>query len=800
MISFKNILPKNTLSLFGKGFWPLLMIALLVACADSNLYEDEPGKQNPSPLPEAEPGETLFGVFINDADERTRAIDFTEGATVQINSLWLGVFNIDNGKCVEKKEVLQDYRYLTGDREEQGVIRVTFNGPNDGGNGNYFMVAVANYGDINDAATSSVTKARNSQNGQAGNLETLQELLMKVTTWAEFNAIGVDTESAYIAPRDNNAPLMVGFLNSRSAYNANISGSTHIRYNQHDETNDPIKILPQTLQNDQNVKTAITIKWNGNTNVKRYVASAGAQALEHNIFFRRLVANINVHIEKGDPADYNDLTHDFEDLEISNVQYLRFNMPNAVYLLERQMLPPNGTSFGDFPTLGSKSPNFADLDFSTAYASDGMASGYRDDDPSETSWIIQGVNPDETGAYNFSFQHFANKHWSRTPITDYAQRGAIGKFNGRPYFTALATGPNDINNNASYFKVKMHLLNKAKNRSADAIFTIMEGYTSDQNGFDRARNGGYNGTNKDAEWKQLIANDFSVARNINYTYNLRVYGFKTLVTNVNGGQNITHRADMGGTIWQMIYATEEVAVNENTGEIESNHSVRYYPDTKTYDNAIPAYPSEEENEGIYENFLRINNDGIPLMAFRLYGYDSEKKQILGYNYQFQGESFDRLKDLWPPQSPTHSNYFDGYDALVANYFQTAQDDKDPINGLLLKTFHFIEADKYDSGKQNRQLQQQQIDENGDVIEGLDPDYNYWMDIVQLMMYLRGKSDVHMNFHLWVSDRQIDAVPAANKGDFIRAIFVGDRNEPADIQDGCTTLIHIFGAVQDPPVY
>lgn len=797
----------------------VLSVPVFFSCSDDAIVEPSTDTDI-SGNSELEEGVTYLDILLENPDIHTRDVSFEEGASIVINTFWLGVFDIKDGKCVEKVDTIQDYKFVTSGNTYHNALRIKFSGPKvidgvDYKDHDLFMVAVANYKGV---------KARDAREA-AENIDIeyeLTTLLNKVQDWEDFNHIGIDTYTAYYENDHNmDAPLMAGFLNSTNAYNANVPSSTHIKINQFADLSgeDKVSLLPVTLPySNQNLKTSLKIKWNGNTGVKRYVdEKAGATALEHTIFFRRLVANINIKVVlgknyTGDDIPSGGLNFD-EDLEITNVGYRRFNVPNNVYIIERTML---GTD-GNFPTKGAVSPNFADIDPSRGY--------FNDDDNNESLTDNSDPEPkwydgfkDDDGAWNLTFQHFANKHWARNTVNDYSDREAVDYDEGnnnKMYFTALCDPTlksKDINNNASYFLLKMHLVNWKQNRCAEAEYRIHEGYTSDSDGYgEDGRNPGITYTEDETNkgywdnhggWNNLILKDFSTARNINYNYRIRVNKFDQIFVNVNGKDingNVSQvrRHDQGGKAWQMVYAGET-----KTNGISDVHF-------KSQDNSYTKYISR--NGGIFKNAIYIDN-AKPDIAFRLFGYNSAAWDadnqtyglIEGYNFNFPDNSFRWLDGLWP-QSAHYSHYFKDYGALVEEYNK----DKPQIDDRLYKTFRFIDAAHYDENNTDIYYNYDKdvnSDTYGQFIGYIDDEgntypentntrgYNLWWDLFDFITNVHLRDTRQKFFHIKVSPREVDWDRTRPESDYLRAIFISDRNGLYD-DDQCSKLVNVYAAVQ-----
>ncbi|MCH5224085.1 MAG: hypothetical protein J1E82_08580 [Muribaculaceae bacterium] len=803
-----------------KAFFLILITSgTVVSCTDDLSIE------NPSPelAPEGEPGD--LSIMVDDPDVRTRNINFDFGSTVKINTVWIGVFDM-NGNKVADQHTVQGFKATPSGTNVDHIVKVDYNTLlstwSDGttrstlrANTDYFIVAVANYRNV---------KAR--KNVDTAELYDLQTLLSNVKTWNEFNQIGIDTNSAYYdADHSDDVPVLAGFFMDETKYDTSGTSSrhTHIKVNQY-ASGTGVNLLPDKLAGGSAPIDALKVRFNtttkqfytaGLTTGSSWWPTEDTSTLNHRIFFRRLVANIVVNIKNENP-----------DITISQVAYRRFNMPNTVYIIERTMLDPTTKTFPANENV-KLSPNFADYDEST----DNGVKGYWNDDDAlkdvnpgnndgsesdkevmaqaKKNWQYENVEGNESdNSYTFSFQHFANKHWARNPISTYAEREVIGydvQNNNAPYFSFLANDSKDFNNNASYFIIKMHIVDNKNNRCAEAEYVIHEGYTSDSDGLAIAPND--NSKNGDR------LRDYGCARNLNYNYEIHVHSINNIFVNVNGneiiveGQKLEHRPDVGGRCWEFHYGKPD-----NSGQGTT------YTSAGVYEGAIG------ENGGFIENAFTLstiedpdNADKFKFdidMAFRLYGYDSDENvmRLRGYNYNFPSQSFSWLNGMWPSSLPD-AIYYKDYAALLGVYDGTIQTTS-KIDEKLFNTFKIIEADKYDPNYKD------DYDNFYKVLKGevdKEENTNYWMNLVDFIDHtydLNYKNpgsanvgnfiprqydqEVKKTYHVFVNKREIDPVPAAQKDNYIRALYFCNRNGKID-DDGCTTLIDIYSFVQDPPI-
>lgn len=623
---------KNIYSFIFAG----LLLFCVTACSDEKLYDgEEVNTEAPGFSGDGEP----IDIFVENMELRTRNVNFDEEAPVRINSYWLGVFDYGNGNLVSSYHNELGYAFVSSGIVSSGLIRQKFPDPTgDTTNKGFFVVGIVNYNGV-----------RGSWSSNPGVLEDLSSMLDKVKTWADFNSIGIDTYSAYYDGSDhsNDAPMMAGFMNKNNYDNSDPSKS-HIKINQFEQT--PKKPV---------------LKMNGDIN-NLFVPYTGGkfQTTGYTLNLRRLVSNFNFNIEAG------------ENISIERISYRKHNVPAAVYIIERTMFKVdenNKDIIESFPTEAAYSPNFGDLEAATGYTSD-------DKD------VDIDIHQSEDGKWSFSYQHFANKHWAKTVPGKYADREAyFTDQQGNKVFTALAESATDINNNATYIELKMRVLDKVRNRCAEVIYLIHEGYTSDTDGSE------INWMNEiTAEQEKALLSDFSCARNMNYTYNIKVHGIDNLSVNVGDNDyvdenlKLVHRPDISGKIWTITYIGETLndkgtsdfgfisqddgfkkylTGKDDSGEYETTTTTET---ENTQEGGTPSIQDEVAQVRKYSNVIHINGDN-PDLAFRIYGYNSARGVIEGFNYNFEQSSFENLRGMWPESAGGTSHYFQDFNSMLEDY-------------------------------------------------------------------------------------------------------------------------------------
>lgn len=788
------------------------------ACTDDKIVMDPQEEASQGYIGEGDPLE----VFVENSEVRTRDVDFDEEATVRVNSVWLGVFDSTTGYCVSKYSTEAGYAFLASGQLSYGLIRHSLPAPSlpagytgTINNASLVMVAVVNYKGV-----------EGRESGTTSQIEPLEALLNKVKTWNEFNSIGIDTYSAYYGGENNDhstdAPLMAGFMNS-SAYTS--AASTHIKVNQFNtNTNDKMP-----LSMNGNISN-LYISYN--TNTKKYVTG------NSRIYLRRLLSNFNIRIKAA------------EHLEVTSISYKKYNVPGAVYILERTMLPTgnNGTK-GAFPSSAALSPNFADL-FPTQ-------GGYSDDIQETPVDINQSSNNE----WKFSFQHFANKHWARTTPATYADREDYNEVGGVKVFKSLATNEGDFNNKASYFEINMRIIDRNTNRCAETTFIIHEGYTSDDEG--KAVDWSFNNKGElVSSDKNALLSDYSCARNRSYLYNIQVNGFDNIVYNVEGGNynNVTaHRKDQQGKVWTFTYVGSS-----------PNAPIYYNPVSGDYD-AMGTFSNfltgsgdvEIEGENLKykrypSSFIIKDNSTTPYIAWRIYGYDSDNEVIQGYNYHFEDVSFNYLRGMWPPSVGGVRHTYSDYNALIVDYLSgMSMDDIDKhvlavdgsdkakadlekalsflkkdevtqsMNVMLFNAFKFEVSDGQPKHVIGGEDQYETVVITGDSPDGgVDseghPTYEKWtvktprnidmgkpMNIVEFMRALNYLIDeqqgleenekllLPLKYDVLISARDFEKLgelTGRDPNELVRCLYIGDRSGHVDT-DGCSTLIDIYSFIQ-----
>lgn len=248
------------------------------------------------------------------------------------------------------------------------------------------------------------------------------------------------------------------------------------------------------------------------------------------LYLRRLSSQVNVNIIAGNNA------------EVTDVSYRRCNIPKAVFLAERPTFNGNVSKWGEFSEGTS---NFADMQMQVADGAVISADCYHSDDNGE--WIRAGRDN------SFSFAHYENRHFGGGTNPSHDAREALEEKSN--VLTALKSA---YNNYASYFVVKMTILDRETNRSAQVKYVIHEGNINNPEG--------------DQIYSNERARDFSAFRNTIYNYNIYVEGVDYITYNVSN--NPQHHDAASGTIWEADIKTG--TYNSVTIDADANTLFRFY--------------------------------------------------------------------------------------------------------------------------------------------------------------------------------------------------------------------------------
>ena len=429
-----------------------------------------------------------LGVSASDIGIRTRAAagddELSEAfASKVVQSLWVGVFDVQTDSLVgqtagfnpESLTATVDILYY----DAHPTLRV---------------YGVANYDGV---------KARRS----IDEFSDLESLLKEVRTLTDFYTIAVDAASANEAAIQSGAPLMMGVFKS--------TGDNNGEKDFH------------TVEAVDDGSFSVTYGATG-TSITLNDASVGSmydridyKKFDGTIRLRRLLSQVNVTV-----AGNNGVT-------VSNLRYRKVNMPNEVYLQERQTYT-DANGMKSYGTWVSKSPNKADSLITTNGPGNvGAVPGY-DSDAEFT----------EADGLSFTFHQYENKHWGVGTVSGLNGREAVRPmtdFAGGPVFVALCTdaeGATIYNNYASYFEISLDVKDDNAGKSGTVVYRIHEGRCNDVDGQEQNPN----------EW------DFTCIRNTKYTYKVTVSGFDHIDVSVNHNHAGNNSGVAKGELWTVVDA------------------------------------------------------------------------------------------------------------------------------------------------------------------------------------------------------------------------------------------------------
>lgn len=535
------------------SYFCLLVIAMvsLASCSD-----DLVGRESAGSGKEIK-GTLVLNLSTPDLAVRTRTLNVESGASVRINNLWVGVFSTATGECFGAKRYDDMNRVLQSGVVFNKMLAVDFVAPG-AGTPLAYIIAVANY----DGVTTYDGRPL------AGILPDFDDRAS--VSWDTMISLGIDTASAYAGKKgeddDSNAPFLAGFFQDA----VSLSQSPKIDQFAYPELG-PAALYPEAAASGMDIMLG-----DGDDT---YVA-AGALCL------RRLVAHNNIKISTANG------------FEVMSVSYRRHNMPRSVFMLPRRV---DESRYSDFYSWRKNSPNFADR-----LLSDGNYDISDDAFPyaSDSDWTLVDASAREDSEHvSFAFDHFENLHWGSPSLSSQEDRE---KLNPDGTFAALCNGPQDRwNNFASYFELRLHIINPSTGESADVEYRLHEGFCNTPDG-------------RRASSLQEKCRDFSSFRNVNYTYNINIAGVNDIKASVTGvdGQEAVHPEGQSGYIWKMNFATGEAK------------------------QSIPIEGGEFDFGG---NYLSFGDN--PDLGFRLIGTDSDGEQV-DICYNMPEEMYNGFAGLW----------------------------------------------------------------------------------------------------------------------------------------------------------
>lgn len=519
-----------------------------------------------------------LSIMVDTPDIRTRAVDLNPGAALYLKNIWVGIYDRSTGKRVggTLTNGVELDRFLTASGNTLvDLVKIEIeNNIEANANDRYCVVGVANYDGIDAYDVS-------------GQSTKLYDLLKKADKWEDFIGIAIDTDESQF---ENQVPLLVGYLHKESVSPANI------KVDQFSTSKQSVKLSNYSLDDDVYVRPVLTQNW-----LTTYFGGINTkfQGQNYVLKLRRLRSKINVVIETP-----------VSGVTVTNLQYKICNAPASAYLVQRRT-----NSFGsDMGTEVAFSPNSADV------LTDVGDNGYF-----ETEYMSPQVNT------NFSFEHFENLHWARYTegLKEYHDRE---KKEDNDAFSALATSPEDWNNRATYFVLKMNIRDDNLGRNAEVEYTIHEGFCNDENGNSLVNDAG------DGDLSQRLL-DFACVRNTDYYYKITINSIKDIFVQVTDSNQ--HTTDQQGKIWDIDYVVDQ---KSGSGDPE-------------------PYESGEEivvDEGLVLKTTDDDFDNAKDIAFRFVGtyYDTDRAVEVPVDicYNFKRGDLDGFAGLWNAPTNESSEY------------------------------------------------------------------------------------------------------------------------------------------------
>ena len=503
---------------------------------------DTPGSRDRSPM-------TLeLGISSPGSSIRTRADESGPMGDSTINSIWIGVFDIETGDLVGQTASNR----AQGKTEEYPFRTAKVDILYYDAHPQVRIFGVANYIGVNARRT-----------GDSSCNTPLDTLLSKVENITDFLDISVEAKKP-----GNSAPLMMGVYT-----NSDVSGRYAVDITDSQQLHKFEKETDIALNELHDPKNKT-----GKYNRIDYAYMNGQ------IRLRRLVSQINVTVVPGQSPNKPDKT-----VELSNMSYRRVNLPKEVYLQERKT--KGFDSNWDAAEWGKQTPNKADV--LVDYGTGNSALGYESDT--------------DFKAFNnsFTFYQYENKHWGTAANQSAREEVREGKdFAGNPVFTALC-GENEegtYNNYASYFEINVDVAvtENGRTQNANVTYRIHEGFCNDINGKEVD-------VKKFEDLKDYyaeIAPDFTCVRNTIYNYTITISGLTSITVNTETGEH-KHPGVLGGAEFfteSTEEATKPIIIDPNDPEngdtysftnVEAAAYICYYAN-----GGSPKYYAGGDKEGI----------------------------------------------------------------------------------------------------------------------------------------------------------------------------------------------------------
>ena len=566
---------------------------------------ETPGSQDRSPM-------TLeLGISSPESSVRTRADESGPMQDSTINSIWIGVFDIETGDLVGQTASNR----AQGKTEEYPFRTAKVDILYYDAHPQVRIFGVANYIGVNARRT-----------GDSSCNTPLDTLLSKVENITDFLDISVEAKKP-----GNSAPLMMG------VYTKDVSGLYAVDVNDNSGLHkfNPITDIELNKLNPDNPEDGkygrieyADIRTNGQ------------------IRLRRLVSQINVTVVPGQSLN--------KTVELSNMSYRRVNLPKEVYLQERQT--KEFESSWNATEWSKQTPNKADV--LVDYDTGNSALGYESDT--------------DFKAFNnsFTFYQYENKHWGTA--ANQSEREKVWKGTDpaeNPVFTALCGEEENgkiYNNYASYFEINVDVAvtEKGSTRNANVTYRIHEGFCNKPDGtqYDnrpKPDEPGYD------DYARQIAPDFTCVRNTIYKYTITINGLSSIIVDAEGEHEHTNPGVLGGAEFfteSTEEATKPIIIDPNDPEngdtysftnVEAAAYICYYAN-----GGSPKYYEGGDDAGI----AKLKD--LPILPA---GFNAATKvDSDNFGFKFDGES---ISDIFSPATRADGMGTKTINGTISSYFE-----------------------------------------------------------------------------------------------------------------------------------
>ena len=475
----KNYITKHSIARSIVSLLIMTMAAFaIVACTEKDFLG---GHQSTGELQTA-----TFEIAIlpSEVAQRTRAALGEAEIDTKVSHVWIGIF-YETGELLRAEEFLTDdgkWEKPTASGAHDALIwdgkvdmSVMYPDSKDKPLSKVFVAGIANYKGVDayDGATDTKTK--------------MEDLLAKVENWEDYQKISVDVLSAEEMAATNGRIMsnLVSFDDGH--YNFTIDAPTQ-EFSK--KFSNPDKCLFQ-LQDRSRDRIA------GSLHLRRMIA--------HNV----------VNITPG------------ENIELKDVRYKVFNVPLRTYVQER-------TTETDFFTKSDDEITAANWFMASPNAADYFDETAENKAPYYNIEFENGEATSSSDGYSFDFSHYDNKHWGLKDSKSCETYKDREKKHGSTeiYSSICPSAEKWYNNYATYFQIYATVTDKNTGVTAEAVYTIHEGYANDADlsSLTDVDENATAPTDKTKYGKRC--RDFMCVRNTEYTYKVKITGLNSFTVGV----------------------------------------------------------------------------------------------------------------------------------------------------------------------------------------------------------------------------------------------------------------------------